>query len=423
MKLTTERIREAFKEYNSQFFNGELTPDFEIGFMKTIRSLGRVTSSRSRHENKVLKFTLSLEFEWNEDTFAKVVLHEMVHVWQTQINPKSRGHDRIFARKIREISTLSGIDVPFIEINGKSTSKRDVKYIYVENKNDYSIVFCNQKNHAAFLEYWIEKTKNKNTKIFTGNAVIGSNYSIFRKCTRYYRVKTLTGDFELNTKEEVDITKNLSKEASESKKSYFLYFKSNSVYKIIFCSKSKFEEFLNRWRLMAFDSSESIHWGLCEKPAGMSSSRISSRYYRIRENELKSIVILEKFEEGINSKEESILNNFMIIPGIHCVRTNNGAYIIKGNNLKTLEKGDILVDLKSRIYLFEKSLNDFIDSMPLDSLIKIFPQLTQFDLEDKSVLNRSRVDLKIDSQCMSIGITLRSEEDYLGNLSMEKDLF
>ena len=82
MKLTTERIREAFKEYNSQFFNGELTPDFEIGFMKTIRSLGRVTSSRSRHENKVLKFTLSLEFEWNEDTFAKVVLHEMVHVWQ-----------------------------------------------------------------------------------------------------------------------------------------------------------------------------------------------------------------------------------------------------------------------------------------------------------------------------------------------------
>lgn len=98
--FTKEILAEKFRSYNEQFFAGELVmPRFRIG--RGARLLGS-------YGRGVL--TVSAYWDVPEDEINKVLLHEMIHVWQEQTLGKA-DHGRSFKLKAAEINAVTGYDI------------------------------------------------------------------------------------------------------------------------------------------------------------------------------------------------------------------------------------------------------------------------------------------------------------------------
>lgn len=98
--FTKEILAEKFQVYNGQFFAGELAaPRFRVGRgARMLGSFGRGV------------LTVSAYWDVPEDEINKVLLHEMIHVWQVQTLGKA-DHGRSFKIKAAEINAATGYDI------------------------------------------------------------------------------------------------------------------------------------------------------------------------------------------------------------------------------------------------------------------------------------------------------------------------
>lgn len=93
-------LEEKFRSFNERFFGGELpVPRFRIG--RGARLLGS-------YGRGVL--TVSAYWDVPEVEIDKVLLHEMIHLWQEQSFGKA-DHGRSFKAKAAEINSATGYDI------------------------------------------------------------------------------------------------------------------------------------------------------------------------------------------------------------------------------------------------------------------------------------------------------------------------
>lgn len=98
--FTKEILAEKFNAFNDRFFSGELVaPRFRVGRgARTLGSYGRGV------------LIVSAYWDVPEVEIDKVLLHEMIHVWQSQTLGKA-DHGRSFKLKAAEINAATGYDI------------------------------------------------------------------------------------------------------------------------------------------------------------------------------------------------------------------------------------------------------------------------------------------------------------------------
>jgi hypothetical protein len=132
MKVTKELLKELYSEYNAKYFGGELGRcDFSF-FPKNIICLGSYQKKEDAKGRIKDKIWIGSFVKWNETLLQQVLLHEMIHVYNTRIE-KCRwygilGHGRCFKRHVKRLRKDYGISLTrqksFTDVNGKKISPK-----------------------------------------------------------------------------------------------------------------------------------------------------------------------------------------------------------------------------------------------------------------------------------------------------------
>ena len=114
MKITKELIKERFDEYNQIYFSGVLGKCRFYLLPKSQSILGKYNGQEDKNGKPIDRIGIGTAVIWNEDLFKLVLIHEMVHMYNTRID-KCRldgvlGHGRRFRREARRLKEEFGID-------------------------------------------------------------------------------------------------------------------------------------------------------------------------------------------------------------------------------------------------------------------------------------------------------------------------
>ena len=115
MKITKELIKERFDEYNQIYFSGVLGKCRFYLLPKSQSILGKYNGQEDKNRKAIDRIGIGTSVIWNEDLFKRVLIHEMVHMYNTRID-KCRldgvlGHGRRFRREARRLKKEFGIDI------------------------------------------------------------------------------------------------------------------------------------------------------------------------------------------------------------------------------------------------------------------------------------------------------------------------
>lgn len=115
MKITKELIKERFDEYNQIYFSGVLGKCRFYLLPKSQSILGKYNGQEDKNGKPIDRIGIGTAVIWNEDLFKLVLIHEMVHMYNTRID-KCRldgvlGHGRRFRREARRLKEEFGIDI------------------------------------------------------------------------------------------------------------------------------------------------------------------------------------------------------------------------------------------------------------------------------------------------------------------------
>lgn len=115
MKITKELIKERFDEYNQKYFGGVLGKCRFYLMPKSQSILGKYNGQEDKNGKPIDRIGIGTSVIWNEDLFKRVLIHEMVHMFNTRID-KCRldgvlGHGRYFRRQVRRIKREFGFDI------------------------------------------------------------------------------------------------------------------------------------------------------------------------------------------------------------------------------------------------------------------------------------------------------------------------
>lgn len=414
MELRVEDIENKFNELNQSFFGGSLEVNFPFRISSTLRALGHVSSTGST----INHLAISQDFEWTEAELEAVIFHEMIHVWQKQVYPKSKGHDVYFKRKARELSKLSGIDIP---LTGriKSTKIRRCKYLLIERKDKNEIVFCSDSNFSMFLEYWLGKSIKLKLNLITGDADITSRFQICRTLSKYYSIpkSSMEGIEFLSSNNEQDNPTRL--EAIPRKQSYFLSYKRGGYRRIIFCSKKNYEEFRLTWRINAIESNSELNVGICEQPIGYKLSRKSSKAYRFSEKEFEDLVIIENLDQ--NKVVRKVLESELIQGEISLVKTDKGVFLAKGEIEDTLQSNSIISNISDLELKKEFSIEEYLENRSQESLYNLFPELDFYNLESRELRLNSKIIIIYSKGTSEISLILQSTGEIIKEMRASLD--
>ena len=115
MTITKELIKERFEEFNQKYFNGQLGKCRLYFLPKTQPTLGKYNGQEDRRGNPIDRIGIGTSVIWYEDLFKRVLIHEMVHMYNRRIDDCRwdgvLGHGRHFRRQARRIRREFGIDV------------------------------------------------------------------------------------------------------------------------------------------------------------------------------------------------------------------------------------------------------------------------------------------------------------------------
>lgn len=115
MKITKELIKERFDEYNQIYFSGVLGKCRFYLLPKSQSILGKYNGQEDKNSKPIDRIGIGTAVIWNEELFKRVLIHEMVHMYNTRID-KCRldgvlGHGRRFRRETRRLKKEFGIDI------------------------------------------------------------------------------------------------------------------------------------------------------------------------------------------------------------------------------------------------------------------------------------------------------------------------
>ena len=112
IKVTKEYIKEVFDECNRLYFDNQLK-NCKFSVLRNSpnnRSLGRCDTIKKN--GKILgRIWIAKNVFWTEDSFKETVIHEMIHLYNEQIEDSSPAilcHTWHFRRKLKEL----GNDIP-----------------------------------------------------------------------------------------------------------------------------------------------------------------------------------------------------------------------------------------------------------------------------------------------------------------------
>lgn len=131
MKVTKELIKERFDEYNQKYFNGQLGKCKFYLLPKTKSTLGKYNGQEDKNGKPVDRIGIGTGVIWTEEAFKRVLIHEMVHMYNRRIDncvwDGVLGHGRRFKRQCRRLKKEYGIDVlslPEVEFIKKEFSPK-----------------------------------------------------------------------------------------------------------------------------------------------------------------------------------------------------------------------------------------------------------------------------------------------------------
>lgn len=109
-EVTKEYIKEVFDECNEKYFNNELK-NCTFSLYNTIGSLG--FCYHKKVNGKIYgRIGIAKNVIWNEDTFRETVIHEMIHLYNRQIENVPATwfcHSWHFRKKLKEINKKHGL--------------------------------------------------------------------------------------------------------------------------------------------------------------------------------------------------------------------------------------------------------------------------------------------------------------------------
>ena len=102
MEVTTDFIKSSFDKFNKEYFNGALvTPTFEVSHCQ--RALGDF-----RRRNKYYRIRVSDYYIRSPREIEQTILHEMIHLYQSQFNCRDKSHGIDFKEKAFDIHRKGG---------------------------------------------------------------------------------------------------------------------------------------------------------------------------------------------------------------------------------------------------------------------------------------------------------------------------
>ena len=102
MEVTTDFIKSSFDKFNKEYFNGALvTPTFEVSHCR--RALGDF-----RRRNKYYRIRVSDYYIRSQREIEQTILHEMIHLYQSQFNCRDKSHGIDFKEKASDINCKGG---------------------------------------------------------------------------------------------------------------------------------------------------------------------------------------------------------------------------------------------------------------------------------------------------------------------------
>lgn len=129
MKLTKEHIIKLYHFYNELYFNNKLGKcDFSF-FSKNISYLGWYNAKETKTGKPKDKIWIGTCVIWNEELLKKILLHEMIHMYNKRVDKCKFngifGHGRYFKRQCNRLKKEFGVDImklPKIEFINKKFS-------------------------------------------------------------------------------------------------------------------------------------------------------------------------------------------------------------------------------------------------------------------------------------------------------------
>jgi hypothetical protein len=219
-------LQAKYDEFNTKFFNGEL-PKIPLVWrvMKNVGGHVKYSLIRkgpppdprmvraglvSKYKNTELKqdsmkLTMSSTQMKTEEQFDGVLLHEMVHVWFVSIvHDYDMNHGSAFVKKIKELSAISGIDIPlrdtitsevaiddklvFVLLNKKENGEYNTVILPISKINDLTPII---KQRIIYLNYWASSYLYMiKTKLWTQKSYNIPTQRKFDQNTKYYKVTT-----------------------------------------------------------------------------------------------------------------------------------------------------------------------------------------------------------------------------------------
>ena len=198
MELTIDFIKERFNRFNAEYFSNRLvTPCFEISHCR--RSLGDFRNARTYY-----RIRLSDYYVRSERDFEQTILHEMIHLYQSQTKSSDLKHGKTFKKVASFINNKGGwsisrttkveriINPKYADAVKAASTKRNM--IVYKQKDDKYFIFASSAKH---LDAWKRSlSKNHNIScffIFKSDEIEFANFPSCRsRCRGKYISETET---------------------------------------------------------------------------------------------------------------------------------------------------------------------------------------------------------------------------------------
>jgi hypothetical protein len=184
MKVTKELIIKKFNEYNNSFFNNELKLSFEVKVSRTTKSFGHVKFTRIFGEIRLL--AISSKAQFTEESFAETLIHEMVHIWESQVLGKIPSHDYQFIKKAKEISEISGYDISVTADIPVNVSRKCFYIIAQISDNRYKVKFLSKSKLNLADRIMEFSFKGMSPSINSEYVLKSSKYTVSRNGRSFY---------------------------------------------------------------------------------------------------------------------------------------------------------------------------------------------------------------------------------------------
>ena len=223
-------FKKMYDEFNTKYFEDKLPKDLPIE-LKSMKGIGGAAwreLERSTGTQRPTKIQITTRFKRDPLDFAKILLHEMIHIWFYALYPNTRdykrvfagadgGHNHVFMKKLEDISKASGIEVPRRdELENVELLKKVTKpfhYLLIDKGQFRGIIVaaesvmpCIERTLAA---YFFLRDKSIGMYYGTSKNEKLANYTMKRTCKNISSYVLKDEDFDMFMKDakKLDIEK------------------------------------------------------------------------------------------------------------------------------------------------------------------------------------------------------------------------